>query len=258
MYSIIIPSIGRINYLNELLSSIYSQSLFPKEIIILLDKNHNCRENAKFIIKKDICKIIFCDNLNLSQKRNYGALIANSKYLIFSDDDDIWEKDKAKLTVESLQKSQVVCHEYSKFGYINQNPKFLLGKKKKFITLFDLKLGSNIFGGGSGIASRKEIILSIPFDKQYLFCEDYDWWIRILLAETKVEYIPSSLVRYRVHKDNMTTNFIKIFRYNIRLFNKLIFKSIILLLSSTIGYVRCTLNLIFKLFKESLKHFIGN
>ena len=49
MYSIIIPSIGRINYLNELLISIYSQTLFPQEIIILLDKNNYCKENAKFI-----------------------------------------------------------------------------------------------------------------------------------------------------------------------------------------------------------------
>ena len=35
MYSVIIPSIGRINFLNELLESVYNQSLQPNEIIIL-------------------------------------------------------------------------------------------------------------------------------------------------------------------------------------------------------------------------------
>ena len=85
MYSVIIPSLGRINFLNELLGSIYKQSLKPKEILILLDNNSLCKEGTKFINKKDICEIIFCDELNLSQKRNYGALIAKSNYLIFSD-----------------------------------------------------------------------------------------------------------------------------------------------------------------------------
>ncbi len=258
MYSIIIPSIGRINYLNELLISIYNQSLYPEEIIILLDKNNKCEEISNFINKKDVCKIIFCNNLNLAQKRNYGTLIANTNFIIFSDDDDIWEKNKAKFTVESLQKNQVVCHEYSKFGYINQSPKFIMGKKKKIISLLDLRFGSNIFGGGSGIASRREIILSIPFNKDYLFCEDYDWWIKVLLAETKVEYIPISLVRYRVHKRNMTSNFLKIYKYNIKLFNKLVSKSLIIFLTSIIGYLRCTLSLIFKLFKKSFKQFLRN
>ena len=60
MYSVIIPSLGRINFLNELLKSIYKQSLPPNEIIILLDNNNSCKEGSKFIKKKDICNIIFC------------------------------------------------------------------------------------------------------------------------------------------------------------------------------------------------------
>ena len=59
MYSIIIPSIGRIKYLNELLISIYNQSLFPQEIIILLDKNKKCEEISNFINKKDLCRSQF-------------------------------------------------------------------------------------------------------------------------------------------------------------------------------------------------------
>ena len=52
MYSVIIPSLGRINYLNQLLQSIYNQTLLPEEIIILLDQNESCKNVAKFIYKK--------------------------------------------------------------------------------------------------------------------------------------------------------------------------------------------------------------
>ena len=249
MYSVIIPSIGRINYLNELLESIYKQSSLPNQIIILLDNNNACKEGAKFINKKDICEIIFCERLNLPQKRNYGALISESKYLFFSDDDDIWEYNKAELTIKSLKNSQVVCHEYSKFGALNQNPKFLMGKKKKLVKLIYLLFGSNIFGGGSAIATLKEIVLAIPFNEEYLFCEDYDWWIKVLLAEIKIEYLPISLVKYRVHNKNMTSNLLKIFNYNIKIFNKTLYKSLILFLTYFIGYLKSILSLSIKSIK---------
>ncbi len=249
MYTVIIPSLGRINFLNELLKSIYKQSLPPNEIIILLDNNNSCKEGAKFINKKDICNIIFCDTLNLSQKRNYGALISKSKYLFFSDDDDIWEFNKGELTIKSLNNSQVVCHEYSKFGALNKKPKFIIGKEKKYIKLIYLLFGSNIFGGGSAIAALKEIVLAIPFNEQYIFCEDYDWWIRILLAEIKIKYLPISLVKYRVHNKNMTSNILKIFNYNIKIFNKILYKSLILLLTFFIGFLRSFLSFSIKLIK---------
>ena len=249
MYSVIIPSIGRINFLNELLESIYNQSVKPNEIFILLDNNNSCKEGAKFINKNDICEIIFCDRLNLSQKRNYGALIAKSQYLVFSDDDDIWEFSKGELTVKSLKNSQVVCHEYSKFGALNQNPKFLMGKKKKLIKLIYLLFGSNIFGGGSAIASLKEVVLAIPFNEEYIFCEDYDWWIKILLAEIKIEYLPISLVKYRVHNKNMTSNYLKILNYNLKIFNKIIYKSLILFLTYFIGFLRSLISISIKSIK---------
>ena len=120
--------------------------------------------------------------------------------------------------------------------------------KKKFISLIYLLFGSNIFGGGSAIASLKEIILAIPFNEKYSFCEDYDWWIKILLAEIKIEYLPIPLVKYRVHEKNMTLNFLKIFKYNIKIFNKLVYKSLILFLTFVLGYIKSYLKTLIKLF----------
>ena len=241
MYTVIIPSLGRINFLNELLQSIYNQTLLPDEIVILLDQNELCKKGAEFIKKQDICKIIFCNKLNLSQKRNYGAEISKTKYIIYSDDDDLWEFEKAYLTIEALKSSQVVCHEFSKFGDLYQKPKFILGKKSKMISKSDLLFGSNIFGGGSSIAGLKEIFLSLPFDKTYLFCEDFNWWIKVILAEIKIQYIPISLVRYRTHKNNMTSNFLKIYFFNLKIFKGLIIKSYFLFFASVIGFLKSTI-----------------
>lgn len=252
MYSVIIPSLGRINYLNELLDSLYKQTITPKEIIILLDNNNSCKDSEKLINIKNNCRIIFCEKLNLPQKRNYGALIANTKYLIFSDDDDIWELRKAELTVASLKKNKVVAHAFSKFGYSYLKPRFTMGKKNKIISLKNLIFGSNIFGGGSAIAAWKEIVIAIPFNEKYYFCEDYDWWIKVLLADIEINYIPISLVKYRVHNQNMTSNNFKIYLFNIKIFNKIIIKSTILFVTFFSGYIRSTISLILKLTKNIL------
>ncbi len=248
MYSVIIPSLGRIKFLNDLLDSIYNQTILPQEVIILLDENKKCRKGEQLINTKNFCKIIFCNKLNLSQKRNFGSQIAKTKYLIFSDDDDLWKENKGELTIESLKNSQVVCHEYTKFGSFYQKPKFIMGKKRKFVELVYLLFASNIFGGGSAIASLREIVLAIPFNEDYEFCEDYDWWIKILLAEIKIEYLPVPLVKYRVHEKNMTSNFLKIFKYNRKIFNKLVYKSIILFLTFVVGYIKSCLKTLIKLF----------
>lgn len=251
MYSVIIPSIGRINYLNELLESIYMQTLLPEEVIIVLDNNKKCKDIVNLIKKKNSVKFLFFDNLTTPQKRNKGIGIAKSENIIFSDDDDYWEINKGELTIESLRSCQVVCHAYSKFGSLNLTPKYHLGKDKMIVPLFYLMSGDNIFGGGSSIAGKKEIFLTVPFNSE-LYSEDYDWWIKILLAEIKVEYIPKSLVRYRVHGKNMTSNYKKVYFYNSKLFNRILIKSFILFCTFFNGYLRLIIKVIIRLFIKNI------
>ena len=100
--------------------------------------------------------------------------------------------------MNSLKNVQVVCHAYSKFSFDVKKFKYKLGKIKRQVSLISLIYGDNIFGGGSGIAAKKEIFLTIPFNED-LYSEDYDWWVKVLLADINVEYIPEALVRYRIH-----------------------------------------------------------
>ena len=245
MYSVIIPSIGRINFINQLLESIYNQTVPPEEIIILLDKNSKCENQENLITKKYKCKVLFCENLTTAQKRNFGVINSKTNIILFSDDDDIWESKKAEFTLKSLKKSQVVCHGYSKFDSIKKKPIYNFGEKFKEVSPLSLLHGNNIWGGGSGIAARKEILLSIPFNNDS-YSEDYDWWIKIILAEIKISYIPISLVKYRVHDSNMTSNLLNIFKYNTKLFNKLMYKSLILFLTFISGTLRLSFSTLIK------------
>lgn len=204
MYSVIVPSLGRLNYLNELIESIGAQTFQPLEIIILLDDNEHCREISSAIKTNKLLKILFCTGLNLAQKRNYGALIAQSEYLIFSDDDDIWMSTRGKKVCEALGVAPVCCHNYGKFGAVIANDCSKLGMKDRRLNAKAMLVGSNRFGGGSAIAARRYVVLALPFSHKFRYCEDFEWWSRILFSEIEVQYIGDSLVKYRTHATNMT------------------------------------------------------
>jgi glycosyltransferase involved in cell wall biosynthesis len=206
MYSVIVPTLGRIEYLNELLSSILAQSLPPNEILVLLDNNDHCRKISGLISSDPSIALIFCDGLNLAEKRNFGASIAKYDNIIFSDDDDLWASTRGLLVSDALKNLPVCCHNYGKFGEINADDCSKLGKLTKEITARDLLGGSNKFGGGSSIASKRYIVLALPFSSKFRYCEDFEWWSRILLAGIRVQYLGVSLVKYRTHASNMTNS----------------------------------------------------
>jgi glycosyltransferase involved in cell wall biosynthesis len=217
MYSVIISSIGRFEYLNELLESIFKQTIPANEILILLDENEFCRKGSASLPINRAIQYIFCEGLNLPQKRNLGAEIANSEKLIFSDDDDIWHNERAVNIIKALEKSDVCCHNFDKFGKVNGHCLNKLGASDKSIEIQDLLQGVNIFGGGSSIGSNKAVIKIFPFDKSYLYCEDFNWWVKIISSGVKVQYLGKSLVSYRTHDTNMTGAPLKIHKFSLRI-----------------------------------------
>lgn len=218
MYTIIIPSIGRTEYLIQLLRSIENQTLTCTEIIILLDQKLNTYEKIKKLSIWGKVKIIINSDTP-AKKRNMGIKKSKNELIFLSDDDDIWHHKKAELVISSLINCDVVCHNYDKFGLVKKINCSKLGNTNKMLSKLELMYGDNIFGGGSSIASHKKIFLEIPFDEKLKFTDDLDWWIRIFTNKRKykVFYLAKSLVKYRSHNKNITKLLIKVASENIKL-----------------------------------------
>jgi len=230
---VIIPSLGRLQYLNELIESIVAQTIRPLEILVLLDDNEHCRKISNSILTDESLQIMFCANLNLAEKRNFGASVAESENLIFSDDDDIWEPTRGELVCEALTQASVCCHNYGKFGDIVANDCSRFGNQDRKLNSKAMLDGANRFGGGSAIAAKRYIILALPFSREFRYCEDFEWWSRILFAEIEVRYLGSSLVKYRTHTTNMTNAVGAISRFGLKLSVRLI-KCALLMVASSI------------------------
>lgn len=210
MYSVIISSLGRYEYLNDLLESIMLQTIKSNEIILILDSQCQIDDECIILKKKYKEVIFFYRDLNLSEKRNFGVQKANNQIIFFSDDDDIWYAGKAELALLKLKHYDVVTHNFDKFGHINQKECSKIGTKSLEISPKFLCKGENIFGGGSSLIAKKKIFLNFSFNEKLKIVEDFDWWIRVILAGNKIFYISKSLVSYRTHSTNMTNNVIRI------------------------------------------------
>ena len=245
-YSVVISSVGRKDYVKDLLNSILTQSLPPGEILFLLDRNAKCYRLADSLrLLDNRIKFFFFDDCNLPEKRNKAAFLSSFDALIFSDDDDIWSSNRAQIVMNALnQGAHVVAHDFSVFGSLNRTGLRRLGHVSRYLTSSDLIYSSNVYGGGSGIACLKTVLELFPFDPILLSSEDFDWWVRILLSKLMVWYEAEDLVSYRRHRSNMTGRILTMSKYSIIVQSRKFMTGIILLFSSFYGSIKILLRLI--------------
>lgn len=243
MYTVVIPSLGRQQYLIELIDSIQRQTQIPHEILLLLDDNPHCHQISESLRAYDCLKIIYCDLLNLAEKRNLGASLSTYENIIYSDDDDIWLPDKGEMVLNALTLAPVCCHNYGKFGARTSENCSKLGFISKKLSFLDLVLGSNLFGGGSAIAAKRYILLTFPFAPEFKYCEDFEWWSRVLLARVDVYYIVKMLVMYRTHASNMTSSRRQISYYDFKIASTHLQYSLLLFVSGVCTYIRALVRL---------------
>lgn len=248
-YSVIISSVGRKDFVKDLLDSILSQTVPPGEILFFLDDNAECLRLADYLCDFDNCiKVYFFDSFNLPQKRNQAASLSSFDILLFSDDDDVWSLNRAHVVLNAIkQGAHVVAHDFSVFGALNRTGLRRIGLNSRFLTSSDLIYSSNVYGGGSGIACLKTVLTLFPFDATLRSSEDFDWWVRILLANLKVWYEADDLVSYRRHRSNMTGRILTMSRFSLIVQSRKLTIGLILLFSSIHGSIRIFLRFIISL-----------
>ena len=250
-YTVVIPTLGRWKYLADLLPTVLSQTVPPKEVLILLDPKDTYNDGELLAFKQNFLSseskiTVIHTNRNLAGKRNLGVELSSTDYIFFSDDDDIWHSDKAAQCLKELKEYAVVTHNFSKFGDVNKVQCSFLGVYDTDITLSARLPGDNVYGGGSSIAARRSVLVNFLFKTDLAYCEDLDWWLRIIADNILIRYIGSDLVSYRSHSSNMTTRNFLIFRYTLLVAWQLSLTSPLMLILCTKIIFRATAKFVYK------------
>lgn len=201
-------------YISQQLKSILNQSVIVDEIIVVDD---NSDDKTIDIIKRLNCPQIriYKNDKNLGYVENFYKAISltRGKYVFLADQDDIWEKEKVKLTLAEFQKSDKNMAVCTGFSLINQNEApitdienyqvngFVLQKHKDVeeLTLKRLAFG-NVIQGCTYCVKREVIDVYLEMHNTEVI-HDYQLML-ISAAMGKVKYINRPLIRYRLHENN--------------------------------------------------------
>ena len=219
--SVIIPAFNRAHTLPKALDSVLSQTLKPREIIVV-DDGSTDETNAVLANYPGLC-IISQDNRGVSAARNMGIKKAGGEWLAFLDSDDEWLKEKLEKQWDAICiDDKLICHTEEIWIRNGQrvNP---MKKHKKFGGIIYERCLPLCVISPSSVMIHRSVFKDVGvFDESLEVCEDYDLWLRIC-AKYSVLFIDEPLiVKYGGHEDQLSRKHWGMDRFRVKALEKVI------------------------------------
>ena len=213
-YSIVIPVYNRPDEVDELLSSLLSQSFQDFEVIVVEDGSKiTCREVCDKYTGKLCLSHFMKPNSGPGQSRNYGAERANGEYLLILDSDVVLPKDYLQAIEDEL--NTLPCEAFG--GPDASHPSFTPVQKAISYSMTSFFTTGGIRGGKAkldkfyprsfNMGIRRDVYQTLGGFSKMRFGEDIDFSYRICEAGYKPRLFPKAWVWHK-----RRTDFRKFFR----------------------------------------------
>ncbi len=217
LVSVIIPAYNYAHYLPFTLDSVVEQTLSDWECLIIDDgSTDNTKDVAeKYTVADRRIKYFYKANGGLSSARNYGLQIAQGKYVIFLDADDMLENNNLKHLSEFLENqngNNAVFGKFVKF-YDDGTSEYPWYQEYNYREGLQTDFHSRLVEKNSlppcAPLSPLSIIKehNLTFDESLTSYEDWDFWLK-LSSYCNFYYIPgeNAAARVRFHSGSMSTD----------------------------------------------------
>jgi glycosyltransferase involved in cell wall biosynthesis len=193
LISVIMPVFNGQLFIAEAIKSIYAQNYSNLEILVIDDGSTD--NSAK--IAEQLGAIVFkqAQNTGIATARNRGLAEARGELITFLDADDLWTKHKLKIQLRALEQYPYL---HGIGGYAEQ---FFMDSSYDTIkhTHFLPILSAALFW-------RDTFIKVGLFDETLMQAEDLDWYMRFQEQALQFALLPETMILYRIHNTNTTTN----------------------------------------------------
>ncbi|MDO6758764.1 glycosyltransferase [Tamlana sp. 2_MG-2023] len=180
---VIIPTIGRANYLYNVLKDLTKQTVLPKKVIVV-EQNPEPGDNTQlpFIQEEEWpfqIKHHFIQQTGVCNARNLALKSVTSEFVYLADDDNVFE---ANLIQNALNFIQVSGTSTLSMSYL----------QKDEIEKIETTVQWPTFGGGCSIISS-ELLKSVKFDLalEHGYGEDVDFGMQLRKAGADIIYHPN-------------------------------------------------------------------
>ena len=201
--SVIVPAFnGCSHYLTETIQSILDQTRTDFELIIVddasTDQTHDIIPSHPRItyFRRD-------QNGGPAAARNDGAKLAKGEFLVFMDQDDLWEPTFLEETLPILQAMADTAAVHTDGYFVNSKNEII-----RYNRTIDTDWISKLLTKGHtlqtcGSLFRKTHFDSVKgYDEKMMICEDRDLQIR-LSQKYPLHHIPKPLFRYRLYANSV-------------------------------------------------------
>lgn len=209
LVSILIPAYNAGDWIGDTIRSALDQTWRNKEIIVV---NDGSTDNTLQIAKQFECaslRVINQANKGASAARNNALKHARGDYIQWLDADDILDPGKIErqlmglADLESQNKRRILLSgPFGKFYYRYSRAKFSSSPCWRDLYPMDwllLKFNKNAWlNPACWLVSRELTDIAGPWDERLSWDDDGEYFIRVVLASEKVQFVPDARVYYRV------------------------------------------------------------
>lgn len=217
LVTVIMPVYNAEKYLAEAIESILEQTYSDFEFIIT---NDGSTDNSLNIIKEyaekdNRIRIVSRENKGLVYTLNEQINMADGKYIVRMDADDISGKERICKQVDYMEKNQDIylagCH-YDMLVEPGTDEEIIkcLNRINRDVNNFNDRVIQHMFLGYVLLHPtwifRKELINCIGGYGNYKHCEDGEFLFRTLASGYRIGTVPEKLFQYRVYNSSKSGN----------------------------------------------------
>jgi glycosyltransferase involved in cell wall biosynthesis len=179
--TIVVPTYNRAALLPATLKSLQAQEQRDYEIIIVDDGSTDNTEEVVQPFLNSYTRYVKKSNAERAAARNYGAKLANGRYVNFFDSDDLALPNHTAEAEKIISEKNNPEWFHLAFEWVDakENVMYLNNKRRGATLNKNLATGNHL--GCNGVFVRRDIILTYPFneDRDLSASEDYELWLRL-------------------------------------------------------------------------------
>jgi len=198
--TVVIPAYRVGALVSEALTSVLGQQRADWRAIVVDDGDPDVTLHVGPFLTDPRIRLLQTDNAGVSVARNRAIAEANTPYIAFLDGDDVLEPDYCSVMIAALEmnpKAGFVTGDASYFGadrggelFSAYNPQTMPATLERV-----LERRFNIFAAAT---VRREALASVGgFQAGLTTSEDFDLWLRLLIAGWELAYVPRPVAQYR-------------------------------------------------------------